>query len=106
LEPISNKEDNEESVTKKSKSMNVGSPIDGEKMESMKEYGSVKGGDTIRIDWILPLLKCIRDLRKTTDKSVKQQVLKYTSIDDELYRRTIDGVLLKCLVEEQAKVAV
>jgi hypothetical protein len=33
-------------------------------------------------------------------------VLKYTSIDDELYRRTIDGVLLKCLYEEQAKVSV
>jgi hypothetical protein len=33
-------------------------------------------------------------------------VLKYTSIDDELYRRTIDGLLLKCLGKEQAKVAV
>jgi hypothetical protein len=33
-------------------------------------------------------------------------VLKYTSIDDELYRRTIDGMLLKCLGEERAKVAV
>jgi hypothetical protein len=32
--------------------------------------------------------------------------LKYTSIDDELYRRTIDGVLLKCMSEEQAKVVV
>jgi hypothetical protein len=31
-------------------------------------------------------------------------VLKYTLIDDELYRRTIDGMLLKCLGEEQAKV--
>jgi hypothetical protein len=33
-------------------------------------------------------------------------VLKYTSIDDELYWRTIDSMLLKCLGEEQAKVAV
>jgi hypothetical protein len=40
------------------------------------------------------------------DKMVKWQVLKYTSIDDELYRRTIDGVLLKCLGEEQAKVTI
>jgi hypothetical protein len=40
------------------------------------------------------------------DKNVKRHVLKYTSIDDDLYRRTIDGVLLKCLGEEQAKVAV
>jgi hypothetical protein len=55
---------------------------------------------------MLPLLKCIRDPRKTMDKMVKWQVLKYTSIDDELYRRTIDGVLLKCLGEEQAKVTI
>jgi hypothetical protein len=51
-------------------------------------------------------LKCIRDPRKTTDKKVKRQVLKYMSIDDELYRRTIDDMLLKCLGEEQAGVAV
>jgi hypothetical protein len=29
--------------------------------------------------------------------------LKYTSLDDVLYRRTIDDVLLKCLSEQQAK---
>jgi hypothetical protein len=51
-------------------------------------------------------LKFIRDPRKTMDKKVKQQVLKYASIEDELYWRTIDGVLMKCLGEEQAKVAV
>jgi hypothetical protein len=104
-EPISGEENNEEPVTKKSESRNVGSPVDEEKMQPMKEYVSVKGGDMIRTYWRLPLLKCIRDPRKTTDK-IKRQVLKYTSIDDELYRRTIDGLLLKWLGEEQAKVAV
>jgi hypothetical protein len=106
LEPILGKENNEESVTKKSESRNVGSPIDEEKMEPMKEYDSIKGCGMIRTDWRLPLLKCIRDPRKTTNKKVKRQVLKYMLIDDDLYRRTIDGVLLKCLGEEQAKVVV
>jgi hypothetical protein len=50
----------------------------------MKEYDSVKGGGTIQTDWELPLLKCIRDPGKTTDKKVKRQVLKYTSIEDDL----------------------
>jgi hypothetical protein len=49
-EPILGKEDNEESVTKKSESGNVGPPIDEEKKEPMKEYDLVKGGGTIRID--------------------------------------------------------
>jgi hypothetical protein len=57
LELISGEEDNEELVTKKSESGNVGSPIDEEKTEPMKEYDSVKGGDMIRTDWRLPLLK-------------------------------------------------
>jgi hypothetical protein len=39
------------------------------------------------------------------DKKVKRQVLKYTSLDGDLYRITIDDVLLKCLGEEHAKVA-
>jgi hypothetical protein len=106
LEPISGKENNEESVTKKSESENVGSPVDEEKMELMKEYDSIKGGGTIRADWRLPLLECIRDPKKTTDKKVNRQVLKYMLLDDDLYQRTIDGVLLKCLGEEQAMVAI
>jgi hypothetical protein len=60
---------------------------------------SVKGGDTICTDWRLPLLECIRDPRKTADKKIKRQALKYTSLDDDLFRGTIDGVLLKCLGE-------
>jgi hypothetical protein len=72
----------------------------------MKEYHSVKDGSMIQTDWRLLLLECIRDPGKITNKKVKRQVLKYTSLDDDLYQRTIDGVLLKCLGEEQAKVAV
>jgi hypothetical protein len=106
LELISDKEGNEELVTKKSESGNDGSLVDKEKMELMKEYDSVKGGGLTRTDWRLLLLECIRDPRKTTDKKVKRQVLKYTSLDDDLYQRTIDGMLLKCLGEEQAKVVV
>jgi hypothetical protein len=106
LELISSKEDNEESVTKKSESGNVGSPLDEGQMESMKEYDSVKDSSTIQTYWMLLLLECIRDPGKITDKKVKQQVLKYTSLDDDLYRRTINGVLLKCLGEEQAKVEI
>jgi hypothetical protein len=61
LEPTLGKEDNEESVTKKSESGNVGSPIEEEKTELMKEYDSVMDGGTIQIDWRLPLLEYIRD---------------------------------------------
>jgi hypothetical protein len=39
------------------------------------------------------------------NRKVHRQVLKYTLIDDDLYRRTIDGLLLKCLSDEQARIA-
>jgi hypothetical protein len=83
-----------------------GSLLDEEKMNPIMESDSVKDSDTIWIDWRLPLLECIRDPEKAMDKKVKLQVLKYRLLDDDLYWRTIDGVLLKCLGEEQAKVAV
>jgi hypothetical protein len=106
LELISGKESIEESVTRKSEPGNIGSPVDEGKMELMKEYDSVKDGSMIQAEWRLLLLECIRDPKKITDKKVKWQVLKYTSLDDDLYQRTIYNVLLKCLGEEQAKVAI
>nr|CAD40169.2 OSJNBa0061A09.8 [Oryza sativa Japonica Group] len=39
-------------------------------------------------------------------KKLRYKALKYTRLDDELYYRTIDGVLLKCLSADQAKVAI
>jgi hypothetical protein len=83
-----------------------GSPLVEGTMKLITEGDSIKGGDTIWADWRLLLLECIRDPRKTTYKKIKRQALKYTSLDDDLYRRTIDDVLLNCLGEEQAKVAV
>jgi hypothetical protein len=97
---------NEESVTKKDEVEKDGSPLDKGEMKWITEGDSVKGGDMIWTDWRLLLLECIRDPGKTTDKKIKRQALKYTSLDVDLYRRTIDGVLLKCLGEEQAKVVV
>jgi hypothetical protein len=75
-------------------------------MKLIRVDESAKDGDTVRTDWRLPLMKCIRDPGKNTDNKLKQQVLKYMSLDDVLSRRTINGVLLKCLSEEQAKEAV
>jgi hypothetical protein len=62
-----------------------GSPLNERKIKPITEGDSVKGGDMIWIDWRLPLLECIRDPGKTTDKKIKRQALKYMSLDDDLY---------------------
>jgi hypothetical protein len=38
------------------------------------------------------------------DKKVRHQAIKYTLIDGKLCHRTTEGLLLKCLSEEEAKV--
>jgi hypothetical protein len=70
----------EESVTKKDEVEKDGSPLDEGKTKPIMEGDSVKGVDTIWIDWRLPLLESIRDPGKTTDKKIKRQALKYTSL--------------------------
>jgi hypothetical protein len=72
-------------------------------MKPIKVDELAKDGDTVRTDWRLLLMECIRDPGKTTNKKLKRRVLNYTLLNDALYRRTIDNVLLKCLSEEQAK---
>jgi hypothetical protein len=83
--PISVERFKEESVLKKYEVDKDGSPLDEGKMKQIMEGDSVKGGDTIRIDWVLLLLERIRDPGNITDKKIKRQALKYTSLDDDLY---------------------
>jgi hypothetical protein len=73
------------SVTKENRFEKVGSPLNEEKMKSIRVDESAKDGDVVRTDWRLPLMECIRDLGKITDKKLKRQVLKYTLLDDALY---------------------
>jgi hypothetical protein len=43
---------------------------------------------------------------KKVDKQLRYKSIKYVLLEDELYYRTIDGVLLKCLSEEEAKILI
>jgi hypothetical protein len=95
----------EESVTKQDKVEKDQSPLDEGKTKPISKDDLVTGGDTIWTDWRLPLLECLRNHRKNMDKKVKRQVLKYMSLDGDLYPKTIDDILLKCLGEEHTKVA-
>jgi hypothetical protein len=45
-------------------------------------------------------MECIRNPSAIRDRKTHRQALKYTVIDDELYRCTMDGLLLKCLSAE------
>jgi hypothetical protein len=55
-------------------------------------------------DWRDVIRSCITDPGGTSDRKVQRQSLWCTVLDGELYRRIADGLLLKYLNEEQAKV--
>jgi hypothetical protein len=57
-------------------------------------------------DWRTPLVRYLENLGHITDTKVRQQVLKYVVLDNACYRRTIDGLLLKCLSPDQSKIVI
>jgi transposase InsO family protein len=64
------------------------------------------GGDNIVPgDWRYVIRECIRNPGGVKDRKVRRQALQYTVVGDELHRWSMDGLLLKCLGLEQAKIA-
>ena len=47
----------------------------------------------------------LRDPGRGAERNIHCLAFKYILIDDELYRRTADDVLLKCLGFDQARIA-
>jgi hypothetical protein len=55
-------------------------------------------------DWRKEIIDYLKNPSKKVDKQLRYRAIKYVLLEDELYYRTIDGVLLKCLGEEEAKI--
>ena len=55
-------------------------------------------------DWRKKIVDYLKDPSKKVDRKVRFQAIKYVLLEEELYYRTIDGVLLKCIDKEEAKV--
>ena len=47
----------------------------------------------------------MRDPGRGAERNIRRSAFKYVLIDDELYRRTAEDLLLKCLDLDQANVA-
>jgi hypothetical protein len=49
------------------------------------------------IDWRTPIINYLRNPSVRTDRNVRRTFFKYVLMSDELYRRAVNDVLLKCL---------
>ena len=56
-------------------------------------------------DWRVPIISYLKDPGRGAERNIRCLAFKYILVDDELYRRTADDVLLKCLGTDQARVA-
>jgi hypothetical protein len=56
-------------------------------------------------DWRTPLVRYLDNPGHIADRKVQWKALKYVMLDNTLYRRTIDGLLLKCLGSDQSNIA-
>jgi hypothetical protein len=56
-------------------------------------------------DWRTPLVKYLQDPKSMSDRLVRRWALKFILDGNELYRRTADDLLLKCLGPDQARLA-
>jgi len=54
-------------------------------------------------DWRKEIIDYLKNPSKKVERRVRFQATKYVFLEDELYYRTIDGVLLKCLGNDEAK---
>ncbi len=54
--------------------------------------------------WRYDVYQYLQNPSQSASRKLRYKALRYTLLDDELYYRTIDGVLLKCLSADQAKV--
>jgi hypothetical protein len=56
------------------------------------------------IDWMIPIIDYLQDPSHKADRKVRWLAFKFTLVEEELYHRTLDDLLLKCLDSDQAKV--
>ena len=56
-------------------------------------------------DWRVPIFSYLKDPSRGADRSIRRASFKYILIDNELYHRTAEDLLLKCLDPDKAKVA-
>ena len=56
-------------------------------------------------DWRKPIIDYLQDPSKHVDRAIRQTAFKYALMDDELFWRTVDGMLHKCLSVDQERVA-
>ena len=67
-------------------------------------FQEVLSSETLNNDWRVEIADYLRNPSHKVTRKLRYKSTKYVLLDDQLYYKTIDGVLLKYLNQEEAKV--
>ena len=67
-------------------------------------FREVLSSETSNDDWRVEIADYLRDPSQKVTSKLRYKSAKYVLLDDQLYYKTVNGVLLKCLNQEEAKV--
>ena len=67
-------------------------------------FQEVLSSETSNNDWRVEIANYLRDPSQKVTRKLRYKSTKYVLLDEQLYHKTVDGVLLKCLNQEEAKV--
>ena len=64
----------------------------------------ILSNETSDSDWRVEIVDYLRNPSQKVTRKLRYKSTKYVLLDDQLYYKTIDGALLKCLNQEEVKV--
>ena len=67
-------------------------------------FREVLSSETLNDDWRVEIADYLRNSSQKVARKLRYKSTKYVLLDDQLYYKTVDGVLLKCLSQEEARV--
>jgi hypothetical protein len=61
------------------------------------------GSDLTEDDWIKEIVDYLENPSRNVSRMLKYKAIKFVLLDDCLYYKSLDGVFLQCLSQEEAK---
>ena len=71
---------------------------------SYRVFQEILSSETLTNDWRVEIVDYLKNRSQKVTRKLRYKSTKYVLLDDQLYYKTVNGVLLKCLNQEEAKV--
>ena len=67
-------------------------------------FQEILSSETLANDWRVKIADYLKNPSQKVTRKLRYKSTKYVLLDDQLYYKIVDGVLLKCLSQEEARV--